>query len=175
MAIEFKSEEQRKIEKQAKKPKTKLEKARKAMFILTIIFSVFSFCYFFIGFNPAIVVFPLLVFWLLIILVPTVCTIGLVWAIEGYRNFAAMVTNWLATTADILPSLINGLKIGLPIVGSVTLATIATYGILSFLLYRKNKQNNKGLAHFIVAIVLFVLILVLFILAIIFFEKVLTK
>ena len=37
------------------------------------------------------------------------------------------------------------------------------------------EQNNKNLAHFIVALVLFVLILVLFILAIIFFERVLTK
>ncbi|MCQ2795152.1 MAG: hypothetical protein MJ214_02965 [Bacilli bacterium] len=173
MAVKFKSEEQRKLDKQAKKPKTKIEKARKTMFIFTIIFSAFSFTYFFVGFNPAIVILPILFLWIVVVILPTVISVGFIWTIEGYRNFAQKVTDWLGSSTQALGDTIRSLQIGLPYVGSIALATILSYGILSFLIVKKDKENKKNYAHLIVSMVLLTLVTLFFVLSFIFYNRVL--
>ncbi|MCQ2794201.1 MAG: hypothetical protein MJ207_02420 [Bacilli bacterium] len=165
MAIQFKTEEQRIADKREKAPKTKLEKAQKVFFILSIIALVILFLYFLACFGSALIIVPLLVFWLLVVLVPTACTFGTIWASEGYRNFVGKLNEFLGKSGEGLAKAAEILFQSLPYVSSGMLVLIVVYGLLSFLAYKKDKTKKKYLHHFIAACVLFVLGLVFTIVA----------
>ncbi|MCQ2753292.1 MAG: hypothetical protein MJ206_03485 [Bacilli bacterium] len=155
MAIEFKSEEQRAADKRAKAPKTKLEKTHKVFFILSIIALVILFLYFLVCFNSALIIVPLLVFWLLVVLVPTACTAGIIWANEGYRNFVNKLNGLINDFGKGLAKAAEILFASLPYVSVGMLVLILVYGLLSFFAYHKDKTKKKYLHHLIAACIIF--------------------
>lgn len=171
MAIQFKTEEQRKIEKQAKAPKNKLQKAHKIFFIASIVSFAILLLYFIVCFNPMLVIMPLAIFWILAMTVPTALSIGFVWFSDGFKNFAKDLTDLLGRAFSSVGEVIVALEKSLPYVGSVLLAIIATYGVLSFLNYRKNKEEKKYFYHFIAACALFILSLLFVILSLVLYKR----
>lgn len=155
MAIQLKTEEQRKLDKEAKKPKTKLQKAQKIFFISSIVVAAILLLYFVGCFSPSTIIAPLALFWLFIVIVPTAVTIGLVWTSGGYRDFVFSVADLLANVITSMPKVAEVLMNSLMYVGPISLAIIATYAILSFLCFNKNKEDKKYFKHFIVSIILF--------------------
>lgn len=160
MAIQFKTEEQRKLDKEAKKPKTKLQKAQKIFFISSFVVAFILFLYFIGCFSPGTIIAPLALFWLLIVIIPTAITAGLIWTSGGYRDFVFSVGNMLADVISYMPKVVEVLTSSLMYVGPISLATIATYAILSFLCFNKYKEDKRYFKHFIVSIILFTVALI---------------
>lgn len=167
MAIQFKTEEEKKIDKEAKKPKTKLQIAHKIFFISSIVVASILFLYFIGCFSPATIIAPLALFWLLIVLIPTVVTVGVVWTSDGYRNFVFGVANLLAETISNMPKVAEILLSSLMYVGPISLAIIATYAVLSFLVFNKNKEDKRYFMHFIASVILFAITLIFVIVTVI--------
>lgn len=167
MAIQFKSDEQRKLDKEVKKPKTKLQKAHKIFFISSIVVASILALYFIGCFASGVVIAPLAAFWLLIVIIPTAVTVGLVWSSDGFRNFVFDVANLLANAIVEMPKIAKILADSLMYVGPISLAIIATYAVLSFLNFHKDKENKKYFKHFIVSVILFAAVLIFVIVAIV--------
>lgn len=171
MAIKFKSEEERKKEKEAKKPKTQLQKWRIVSLVFSILAMLILFLYFIVCFNPAIVILPMFFFWFLVVVIPTICSIGLIWTLDGYQNFAKTITDLLGNSIQGLENAIKVLSNSLSYVGPIMAMIVMSYLVLSFFNYRKEK-NNKNLAHLIVSGVLFIIALTLMIISLVLLPKV---
>lgn len=167
MAIQFKNDEQRKLDNEARKPKTKLQKAHKIFFISSVVVASILFLYFIGCFANGIIIAPLALFWLLVVLVPTAVTVGIVWTSDGYRNFVFGTAKLLADVITNMPNVARILANSLMYVGPISLAIVATYAVLSFLNFNKNKEDTKYFKHFIAGVILFALVLIFVIVAIV--------
>lgn len=168
MAITFKANEDRPI----KEPHSKLKKARTILLVFTIIATALLVLYLFARLVPVLLFLPLLIFWLFAVLLPTVVTLGIVWASTGYQNFVNSLNNVIGQAFTSLDQAMIAVQKSLPYAGSIALAIIVAYGVISFIAFKKDSKNKSNKKFFIVAIILLVIAITFFIIDIIYYQSI---
>lgn len=90
---------------------------------------------------PILIAFPIMVFWLAAIVVPTVCTIGLVWASEGYRNFVIGLNGIIGKIFSGSETIVDTIRDLYPYLSSVALALVVAGFVLSLIATIKHRKE----------------------------------
>lgn len=140
----------------------KIVRARKVLLVFAIIGLVVLFISMFAPIAPAIFVMPIVIFLLVVVMFPTLCTLGAVWISDGYRNFINGLGEFIVNAGN------TSLKIGevlqkiVPYMGSVSLALVASYGIIAFIVYKKAPEEKGNKKHMLAGFILFGLAAIFF-------------
>ena len=155
-----------------KTPKTKLQKTRTILFIFAILATVVLFVYAIACAAPILIVFPILIFFLFVVLIPTVFTIGIIWTSEGYRNFISGLGDTMLKIINSSQDAVLALKTSLPYGLSITMVLVASYLAISIISFVKDKTGPGCKKHLIFSIILSSLSVLFLIISIVLFQKI---
>lgn len=176
MAIEFESDNlndknltptKPATEQKVKPTKTKtppLEKSIYVFEILAVISLIYAFTYSFSGVFILLPVALLWIFWFVLVVLASLFTVGIVWAIEGWRNFISGFMNFNKSLSKVSGSVTNFIYNILPYMAGLTSAIIITYLTLTIIYKVKctdpKKHTTRKLVWAIIITVLFTLAII---------------
>lgn len=176
MAIEFESDNLNDksstptpptTEQKVKPIKTKtppLEKSIYVFEILAVISLIYAFTYSFSGVFILLPVAILWIFWFVLVVLASLFTVGIVWAIEGWRNFISGFMSFNKSLSKVSGSVTNFIYNILPYMAGLTSAIIITYLTLSIIYKVKctdpKKHTTRKLVWAIIITVLFTLAII---------------
>lgn len=108
-------------------------------------------------FSTALLVIPLFIVLLFAILVPSVCTLFIIWSSEGYRNFISGFWNIIVNISTKGLELLQNI---FPYVAAIAGAISIAAFVLSLVFFLKHKENHKAKPIFIASAVILGLVVI---------------
>lgn len=152
-------------EKLKKPKKTPMQKGSIALLVFSVLALLFLGMMCLGPMAAVLLILPVAIIFVVVVIFPSVFSIGIIWFSEGYRNFIKNFGDFLATAFNNVNDFFTTLAKILPYTGSAALLIVGGFFALSLVAFLKHKEEKGYKPMMIVSAVFLGLAITFFVIA----------